>query len=216
MQVSEAVSLYAIVNSWRRSSDLQTTHHEDVRLDFSAVSDSHQLEAASDVLKILPDITHVAVWSETQSAHHLNTRNDSVFTESQPRTTISTDYSAFTFYQNYKSSQINWLLIKVFMCIRGVLCYSYMYFTRGSGCEVSWWVMTVGVSVCPRGYLRNHTRDLYFLWMLPMSVARCISGTLTIGRIACRRERGDGSAQRGRSVIYDYLVLVCKSPIPLR
>ena len=161
MQVSEAVSLYAIVNSWRRSSDLETTHHEDVRLDFSAVSDSHQLEAASDVLQILPDITHVAVWSETQSAHHLNTRNDSVFTESQPRTTISTDYSAFTFYQNYKSSQINWLLIKVFMCIRGVLCYSYMYFTRGTGCEVSWWVMSVCVSVCPRGYLRNHTRDLY-------------------------------------------------------
>jgi len=31
---------------------------------------------------------------------------------------------------------------------------------------------------------------------------------LTIGRIACRREEGDGSAQRGQSVIYDCLVVV--------
>jgi len=47
--------------------------------------------------------------------------------------------------------------------------------------------------------------------MLPMSVAWS-SGMLTIGRIAYRREwqRGDGSAQRGRSVIYDCLVVyVC-------
>jgi len=33
-----------------------------------------------------------------------------------------------------------------------------------------------------------------------------VHGTLTIGRIAYRREWGDGSAQRGRSVIYDCLV----------
>jgi len=37
-------------------------------------------------------------------------------------------------------------------------------------------------------------------------VARSPSGMLTIGRIAYRREWGDGSAQRGRSVIYDCLV----------
>jgi len=67
--------------------------------------------------------------------------------------------------------------------------------------------MSVCLSVCPRGYLLNHTRDLYeFLCMLPMSVARSSSGTLTIGRIASRCERGDGSAQRGRSVTYDCLV----------
>jgi len=42
--------------------------------------------------------------------------------------------------------------------------------------------------------------------MLPMSVARSSSGMLTIGRIAYRREGGDGSAQGGRSVIYDCLV----------
>jgi len=61
-------------------------------------------------------------------------------------------------------------------------------------------------SVCPRGY--PHTRSLpIFLRMLPMSVARSSSGTLTIGRIAYRREGGDGSAQRGRSVIYYCLVI---------
>jgi len=72
----------------------------------------------------------------------------------------------------------------------------------------------VSVCVCPRVYLRNHTRSLYqiFLCLLPMSVARSSSGTLSIGCIACRREGGDGSAQRGRSVIYDCLVFNCVSP----
>ena len=41
-----------------------------------------------------------------------------------------------------------------------------------------------------------------------MSVVRFSSGTLTIGRIAYRREAGDGSAQLGRIVIYDCLVLI--------
>jgi len=41
-----------------------------------------------------------------------------------------------------------------------------------------------------------------FLCMLPMSVAWS-SGTLMIGRIACLPESGNGSAQRGWSVIYD-------------
>jgi len=66
-------------------------------------------------------------------------------------------------------------------------------------------VMSLSVCLslfCPRAYA--HRRDLYhFLRMLPMCVARSSSGTLTIGRIAYRRERGDGSAQRGRSV-YSY------------
>ena len=52
-----------------------------------------------------------------------------------------------------------------------------------------------------------HSRSLpKFMCMLPVSVARSSSGMLTIGRIACRREGGDGSAQRGRSVIYDCVV----------
>jgi len=54
------------------------------------------------------------------------------------------------------------------------------------------------------------TRAIFtnFLCMLPLSMARSYSGMLTIGRITCRREGGDGSAQRGRSVIYDCLVVV--------
>jgi len=39
-------------------------------------------------------------------------------------------------------------------------------------------------------------------WLCPSS-----SGILTIGRIAYRREGGEGSAQHGGSVIYDYLVV---------
>jgi len=60
-------------------------------------------------------------------------------------------------------------------------------------------------------YLRNHTCDLYqiFWCMLPMSRARSSSGMLTIGRIAYRWEGGDGSAHRGRSVIYDCLIVYC-------
>jgi len=49
--------------------------------------------------------------------------------------------------------------------------------------------------------------------MLPNYVAWSSSGTLTMGRIAYRREGGDGSAQRGRSVIYDCLVLCVISVI---
>ena len=48
-----------------------------------------------------------------------------------------------------------------------------------------------------------------FLCMLFMSLAQSSSGMLTIGRIAYRREGGDGSAQRGWSVIYDCLVNIC-------
>ena len=52
-----------------------------------------------------------------------------------------------------------------------------------------------------------HARSLLkFCCMLPMAVARSFSGMLTIGRIAYRREGGDGSAQSGRSVIYCFLV----------
>ena len=48
--------------------------------------------------------------------------------------------------------------------------------------------MWASLSVCPRGYHRNHTRDLYqFLCLFPVSVARS-SDTFMIGRIAYRRE----------------------------
>ena len=70
--------------------------------------------------------------------------------------------------------------------------------------------MSVCLCVClsVREDISGTTRAIFtkFLCVLPMSVARSSSGMLTIGRIACRREGGDGSAQRGRSVIYDCLV----------
>jgi len=71
---------------------------------------------------------------------------------------------------------------------------------------------SVCVSVCPSARIspETHARSLpNVLCMLPMSVARSFSGTLTIGRIACRREGSDGSAQRRRSVMYDCLVCGC-------
>ena len=46
----------------------------------------------------------------------------------------------------------------------------------------------VCLSVCPPGYLRSHTRDLYqFLCMLLMTVAQS-SGVFSIGRIAYHQE----------------------------
>jgi len=53
-----------------------------------------------------------------------------------------------------------------------------------------------------------------FLCVLPMSVARSSSGTLRIGRIAASPIGGkgvsDGSAQHGRSVIYNcFVFFVC-------
>jgi len=70
-------------------------------------------------------------------------------------------------------------------------------------------VMSMSVCLSVREDIPGTTRAISanFLSMLPISVARFSSGTLTIGRIAYRRERGDRSAQRGRSVIYDCLVL---------
>ena len=68
--------------------------------------------------------------------------------------------------------------------------------------------LSVCLSVGQDGPTSGTIRAIFtnFLCMLPMSVTRSSSGTLTIGRIAYRREAGDGSAQRGRSVIYDCVV----------
>jgi len=68
------------------------------------------------------------------------------------------------------------------------------------------------VSVCPRGYLRNHTRDLY-----PFFVhVAYVRGSVLLWHVDDRPHRlsagrGDVSAQRGRKVIYDCLVksVVC-------
>jgi len=66
--------------------------------------------------------------------------------------------------------------------------------------------MSVCVSVCLS--VCKDISGTKFLCMLPISVVRSSYGTLTIGRIAYRREGGNGSAQRGRRVIYDCLVIV--------
>ena len=66
---------------------------------------------------------------------------------------------------------------------------------------------SVCVSVCLREDLRNHTRDLYQFFVRVAYVCGSVfSGMLTVGRIACWREEGNWSAQRGRSVIYVCLV----------
>ena len=72
--------------------------------------------------------------------------------------------------------------------------------------------MSVYVSVClsVREDTSRTTRAIlanFWAYMLPMSVARSSDMFLTIDRIVCRREEGDRSAERGRSVVYD---LCCK------
>jgi len=67
------------------------------------------------------------------------------------------------------------------------------------------------MSVCLSGRIspEPQVRSLPIFVHVPTSVARSCSGMLTIGRVAYRREGGDGSAQRGRSAIYDCLVFDC-------
>jgi len=92
-------------------------------------------------------------------------------------------------------------------CINTISSH-YVYFARGSACT---YCDKLCLSVCPRGYLWNHMHNLYqiFLSVLPMSVALSSSGMLTIGSIVYQQEGGDGSAQRGRIVIYDCLLQAC-------
>ena len=64
------------------------------------------------------------------------------------------------------------------------------------------------LSISPRGYLRNHTYDLF------VHVAY-VCGLVLLWHVDNRPHhlsagRGDGSAQRGRSVIYDCLVRKCE------
>jgi len=77
--------------------------------------------------------------------------------------------------------------------------------TSPAGAVAKYFDECVCLCVClsDRISLEPHARSLpNILRMLPISV-----GMLTIGRIAYRREGGDGSAERGRSVIYDCLVV---------
>ena len=72
----------------------------------------------------------------------------------------------------------------------------------------------VCLSVCED--ISRTTRTIFtkFLCVLPVSMARSSSGMLTIGRITYWREGGDGSAQRGRCVIYNCLVDCCPLWLP--
>jgi len=65
------------------------------------------------------------------------------------------------------------------------------------------------LSVCPQGYLRYiHARSLpNLLCTLPMSVARSSSGTYPIEN-ALSASKGDGSAQRGRSILSTIALLL--------
>ena len=94
----------------------------------------------------------------------------------------------------------------------------------------------VCLSVYPRAYLRSHTRDLYqnfcacclwpwlgpptkslrkgaVLWFSSPLTMHCnaftAKGFTAKGIIPHRPRRGDGSLQRGRSVIYDCLACIC-------
>jgi len=85
--------------------------------------------------------------------------------------------------------------------------------------------MSMSVCLSARISPEPHARSLpIFLCMLPMSVARSSSGMLTIGRIAYRRGgvifptknalsagKGDGSAQRGRSML-STIALLSQTP----
>ena len=69
--------------------------------------------------------------------------------------------------------------------------------------------LSVCLSVFPGGYLRNHMRDLYQVFFLHVAYVR---GSVLLRHVDDRPHhlsagRGDGSAQRGRSVIYDCLVV---------
>ena len=68
---------------------------------------------------------------------------------------------------------------------------------------------SVCVFICPRGYLRNHTNDLYQIFV---HVAY-VHGSVLLRHVDDRPHRlsagrGGRSAQRGRSVVYDCLVKI--------
>jgi len=134
----------------------------------------------------------------------------------------------YTAYNQYKLTLLSPLQYLLLVCCHLPFDHQHFTFSSNNYSLITHplerrrsivWVMSVCVcvcvcvclSVCPAGYLQNHTRDPYqfFVYVAYVRDFRSSFGTLTIGRIACRREKGDGSAQRVRSVIYDYLVSIC-------
>ena len=75
---------------------------------------------------------------------------------------------------------------------------SSCYFASWSYCEfVMSMSVCVSVRLSARIFPKPYARAIFakFLCIMPMSVARSSSGKLMIGRIACRLEGGDRSAQ---------------------
>jgi len=105
-------------------------------------------------------------------------------------------------------------IIIVIIIIIIIVVVVFVIITSAAGAVAKYCDEYVCLCVCLFAMISQepHVRSLpNVLCTLPMSVSRSSSGTLTIGRIAYGREGGDGSAQRGRSVIYDALLLLLLS-----
>jgi len=85
----------------------------------------------------------------------------------------------------------------------------YTYFACMSGCEVLWWVC-LSVCLSVREDISATTRAIFakFLCMLPMSVARSSSSTLTIGHIAYCREGGRECTARAKCTTTAFFISV--------
>ena len=97
-------------------------------------------------------------------------------------------------------------------------CQYVYYFARGSGCEVLWLVrLSVCLCVClsVRQNISGTTRAIFSKFFVRVA---CVRGSVILWhvddrphRLSAGREGVDGSAQRGRSVIYDCLIMVLRS-----
>ena len=119
-------------------------------------------------------------------------------------------YLQFSIQVCFPYSVTDTFITDIFLNSSRVFIVVGFFITSPAGAVAKYCDEYVGPYVClsvPEDISRI-TRAIFtiFLCVLPKSVARFSSGMLTIGRIAYRREGGDGSAQRGRNVIYDSLV----------
>ena len=133
----------------------------------------------------------------------------------RPRTPPAHFFAAYAIIQNLETAAFShWIVLITLLHI--LIKYTFCCLITSPARAVAKYCgecdcLCICVYVCSIGYLRNLKHDLYhFLCTLPVSVARSSPGMLMTGRIAYRRERGDGSAQRGRSVIYS-CIYTCMS-----
>jgi len=84
------------------------------------------------------------------------------------------------FFINYVSVAIRLQKRFYLTGLRFLFCVRLSIFTTPARAVAKYCDDYVCVSACRRGYLRNHTRDLYqFLCMLPIAMARSFSGRVT-------------------------------------